>query len=646
MSRSGVCPTCGSPLTFEVGSSRAAVCRFCNTLVVRRGQDFESVGKVADLTPTGTRIAIGATGRYLGERFTVVGRLQLEWDQGVWDEWYVSFPEERWGWLAEAGGHFYLTFGASSVEIPARHTIAPGHHLALGRHGDFVVTDLKEARVVSAAGELPDEVPLEGVVYSADLEGPHETFATIDYGAPGDRSELFLGKEVTLEEIGLQIGSDVAPPEAGPEGEAIVCQNCGAPVTIRVPGQTVRLVCGSCNALLDGKKSVGRVIKVLERHREEPPIAIGTKGKLRGAEVIVVGWMRRTCEVDFIHYPWDELLLYEPKTTALSWLVCSEGHWSIAKSISAGDVTVWGSEAHYKDKKYRRFSSVVGMVEAVLGEFPWKVKVGEVAQLEDYIAPPEGLSLERKDSELDWSHVEHAERAEIAAAFGLEEKALPRRVRVGTFQPWFLEEPFQAIRKWIIGGVAAAIALWLVLALRGQAVILEHTFAQDDVPAAVEPGTEGAEAAPAPGRLLSFVSPPFDLSGTKALEVHVKSDVDNHWAWVEGAVIREDSGDASFFGLETAYYHGYDDGEAWSEGNREASQVLTSPARGSYVLRADLQWDPAAFSAPSVTVQIREGGWSGGQFLLVLTALLSPLLLLLHRRSFEKRRWEDSNLIG
>lgn len=645
MSRSGVCPTCGSPLTFEVGSSRAAVCRFCNTLVVRRGQDFESIGKVADLTPTGTRIALGATGRYLGERFTVVGRLQLEWTQGVWDEWYVSFPDERWGWLAEAGGQYYLTFGALSAEIPARHTLGPGHEIELGRHGRFVVTDIKEARVVSASGELPEEVPLEGVVHSVDLEGPNDTFATIDYGQKGDRPELFVGKELPLDAIDVQKGAESAIPEQGPEGEAIVCQNCGAPLTIRVPGQTVRLVCGSCNALLDGKKKVGRVIRVLEKHREEPPIAIGRKGKLRGLEVMVVGWMRRDCEVDHIHYPWDELLLYDPKTTALSWLVCADGHWSIARAISAGDVLALGNEAHYKDKRYRRYSSVIGVCEYVLGEFPWKVKIGEMAQLDDYIAPPEGLSAEHTEGELNWSHVEHLEAGEVAEAFGLDPGDLPRRYRIGPVQPWPFDPMFRAIRTWLIGGVAAALVLWIVFAMRGQHVVAQHAFTQSDAPL-IEPAIEGSDSLPPPSRLLTYVSEPFELSGGHALEVHVKSGVDNAWAWVEGALIRDETGDAAFFGLETAYYHGYDGGESWSEGSKEASQVLSGPGRGTYILRADMQWDPGALYRPELTVEIREGGWSGGQLLSLLGILLSPLLLLLHQRSFEKRRWDDSNVIG
>jgi hypothetical protein len=122
----------------------------------------------------------------------------------------------------------------------------------------------------------------------------------------------------------------------------------------------------------------------------------------------------------------------------------------------------------------------------------------------------------------------------------------------------------------------------------------------------------------------------------------VRSDVSNSWAWVEGALIDDDRGEAATFGLETAYYSGVEGGEAWSEGSQHASETLTAPPRSRYVLRADLQWDPARSSPPAVDLEIRRGGYSGGQFCFLLFVLLSPLLLLVHRRSFENRRWAES----
>ena len=144
--------------------------------------------------------------------------------------------------------------------------------------------------------------------------------------------------------------------------------------------------------------------------------------------------------------------------------------------------------------------------------------------------------------------------------------------------------------------------------------------------------------------MYSFLSDPIELSGKRAVEAHLSANVDNAWAWVDGAVINDESGDALLFGLEASYYHGTEDGESWSEGSPTASQAFPAPKRGTYVMRADLQWDPKLGHAPTVTLELHEGGFSVGQLVAVLAVLCSPLLLLLHRRTFERRRWEESNL--
>lgn len=647
MSRQGACPSCGSPITFEVGSSRAAVCRFCKTLVVRRGQDYSAVGRVADLAPTGSKISIGATGHYFGEAFRVAGRVQIEWDQGVWDEWYVAFPDERWGWLAEAQGRYTMSFQFQGAEIPSRSSLRPGTPVELGRHGRFVVTDIKEARVVSAAGELPEEIELYGSSSTVDLEGTGGAFATLDYGDDEASSTVFVGRQIELSDLRLRgvVPAEIA--EAPRDAESIVCGNCGAPVTLMVPGQTQRLVCKSCNALIEPVATAGaaRVIQVLARHRSEPPLAIGARGKLRGVDVVVAGWLRRSCVVAGIQYPWDEIILYDPKATSFSWLVRADGHWSIARAISSGEVATVMGGAEYRGKTYRIFSSVVGVVEEVLGEFPWAVTAGEAAEIAEYIAPPEGLSCERNALEMSWSHVEHLDNEEIAKAFDVPDLAKERPIGVGPFQPWPFADAWRSMLPWMAGALTLTILLFFFFSLREEHSVLKHSFSTNDVPL-VEPAPEGESAPPPPTRLRTYVSEPIALSGLRSIEVKVESNVDNAWAFVSGAIINEATGDASFFGIENAYYHGVDDGEAWKEGETEASTLLSSPSSGSYIVRADLEWDPLARQEPFVTLEIREGGYSGGQFFCALCLVLSPLLLLWHRRRFEKARQEQSNLLG
>ena len=167
--RTGQCPNCGASIDFKIGASRATVCSYCQAVVARKGQDFEAIGKVADLIPTGSRIALNSKGRLDKVAFEVVGRLQYEWKSGVWDEWYVAFSDGRWGWLAEAQGRFYLTFKVPPRPLPQR-VPEPGESLFLEGLGRFTVSDVKQAQIVGMAGELPDAVTVGESPLTADLE--------------------------------------------------------------------------------------------------------------------------------------------------------------------------------------------------------------------------------------------------------------------------------------------------------------------------------------------------------------------------------------------------------------------------------------------------------------------------------------------
>ncbi|MFN9914205.1 MAG: DUF4178 domain-containing protein, partial [Pirellulaceae bacterium] len=88
----------------------------------------------------------------------MTGRVQYKHPSGaVWNEWYLSFPGERWGWLAEAQGNLYLMF---EQKTKAGSRLAVFDSLELGqefkvRDESLEVTEKAIARVSAAEGEIP-----------------------------------------------------------------------------------------------------------------------------------------------------------------------------------------------------------------------------------------------------------------------------------------------------------------------------------------------------------------------------------------------------------------------------------------------------------------------------------------------------------
>src|ERR1051325_4695761 len=154
------CPSCGAPVTFKLGSSIVVVCEYCNTVIARKDREITDLGKVADIVDTRSPLEVGTAGYFEGVPFTLTGRAQIAHPLGgVWDEWYAAVEDGRWGWLAEAQGHFYMTFPRrlhGQVLIPPFAALKPGEPVVLpAATGRYVVAETGVGTMVAAKGEIP-----------------------------------------------------------------------------------------------------------------------------------------------------------------------------------------------------------------------------------------------------------------------------------------------------------------------------------------------------------------------------------------------------------------------------------------------------------------------------------------------------------
>jgi len=300
--RQGACPSCGAPVVFAMGASLLCVCEHCGSAVVRQGGSLANYGKVADLIPTPSVLALGLEGRYEGAPpFRLVGRLQLDWGEGTWDEWLLGFTDGSWAWLSEAQGRFHYMGQAALPPVPAFDDIAVGQTVDLGPAGTFVVAEARSARFVAAKGELPFAAAPGAPMRYADLSGPGGQLATLDYGDGTAAEALFVGREVTLADLGLR-PVDEAERRPAARGESLKCPHCGGPLAVRAPDQTQRVACPWCGSLLDATRDL-EILEVLGRPPLQPLLPLGTKGRLQGVEWTVIGVMERSVTVEDVRYP-------------------------------------------------------------------------------------------------------------------------------------------------------------------------------------------------------------------------------------------------------------------------------------------------------------------------------------------------------
>lgn len=627
------CPSCGAPLSFLPGTMVAA-CGYCRALAARTDRDPRLIGKVAALAETGSPLMLGLEGRDRGRAFTFAGRTQLRHPLGgLWDEWYLAFEDGSWGWLAEVQGRFYLSFRAElPLAAPPQEALTPGGTVDLGAAGLWSMAERSQATFESAEGELPWELdPGASYVY-ADLEGPEGAFAILDYGE--EPPLLFAGRRVSLEELGL---GGLAPARA-PKGKALSlpCPSCGSPLDLRAPDQTERVACPSCRSLLDASGGRLAFLRSLKQPNASMAIPLGSTGTLRGRNFTCIGYLLRSCTVDGVRYPWGEYLLLG-EDRCFAWLVQSEGHWSLAEAVPVSEVAAPNARAvSHKGRLLRRFSDTVAVVEGVWGEFPWKVELGERAEVTEYVEAPFSLAAERqrhgdKGEELNWSLSTYLDPGEVQQGFQLK-APLPAPGGIAPHQPNPHWETARRLGLWMLVAAAAWFALVVFAAARNRGQRLYQT------------SLVLAPRAPGDADPVVF-SPPIQVTSPRRnLELRLRAPVDNAWVGVEGALVNEQTGVSELFEVAASYYHGVDGGESWSEGERSASVFLDALPPGTYTLRLMPQWEGPHPPVPSADLELRSGvmRWSY-PVLLLFVILLVPLVPVLLALSFESRRWAESS---
>ncbi len=410
-------------MTFKLAGARAQVCKYCRFLVARTDRGLARVGHVADLVEIPSPLQVGATGTWNGRRFEVEGRVQLDRvgaASAPWQEFYVGFPERGDGtWVAYAQGRWYATQEVvPTPQLPPLGALRPGLTVAVQPAGQVTVAEVGRRRVVSAEGELPSVMPPGGMSPYADFGAAGGVFGTFDYGdGVTVGPKLYLGRQFDPATFRLDSGQPLEAAKA--EVAACTCPNCGGSLPLVTPGSTERIVCRYCGTVSDVNQGALRALGQAPRPPVEPYIPLGQEGTLRQMRVICIGFVIRGTTVEGERYRWREYLLYAGPSVGYLWLMEEDGKWQLVRPLGPGEVQTAGMSASFRGAAYVFKQSVRADVEYVVGEFYWKVEIGESVEATEYQGPGGIVSVERDAKEINTSFCEPLTPQEIGQAFGI-----------------------------------------------------------------------------------------------------------------------------------------------------------------------------------------------------------------------------------
>lgn len=427
-----LCPGCGAPVEFASAASASAVCSFCRSTLVRDGEALRRIGVVSELFNDHSPLQLGVSGRYHGEPFTLVGRLQYRYADGTWNEWHALFEGEsgKSAWLSEDNGAYVMAFDQPALQPPPAWTdLEVGRRVLIG--GDaWRVASRIQASLIAAEGELPRPPRLDGSFPVADLRMENGAVGTLD-GQVSGQPQWSIGQRVGLADLALR-GLKEGASQASLQGRTLACPSCGASVALNL-GTTQSVTCGQCKSVIDVSAGIGADLAHYQQANSGasgrgPSIPLGASGRLAVDSATPIDWQvvgfQERCSLpeddeDDREF-WREYLLYN-RQEGFAFLSDTYSGWSVVRPITGVPETRLGEVAWQGHTYWRVEAPYRATTTWVLGEFYWQVRQGESLEVTDYRERDgEGvLASEQSDTELVWSAGRRLPGAEVHSAFGL-----------------------------------------------------------------------------------------------------------------------------------------------------------------------------------------------------------------------------------
>jgi hypothetical protein len=443
---------------FRSGSSLTKVCDHCGQFVVRTDRGVDDLGRFAELAATEHSLVRGDRGTLGGRGFEVLGHLVLRHPGGgTWEDYHLRYDDGSWAWVSTAQGRWQEVALTRERFARSFDAVRVGDRLHLGAYGGFVVEEASAGTFASAAGELPFVArPGEKMAF-LDLSGPDGARASVHFVGAHDQRMVFVGRAIERDDLHLEGRVGEAPVQAVAMA-SIKCGNCGGDLPARVDPGALHVVCPYCNAIADSLTHA--VIAKQDAARASPWIPLGSRAQLRGVHWTVIGYVERSSVIEGERFRWKEYLLYQ-RDRGYLWLVEDEGVWRLGRSVAAADVDVTGlpGRVRFKEHDYALRNASEAVVDRVLGEFYWRVAVGERVTARDYAWKERVLSSEESGTERNWTLAEAIGEAELFKAFGLPTPSVarPTAAFVAPRESW--NETGGPAWVWIVLAVACMILM-------------------------------------------------------------------------------------------------------------------------------------------------------------------------------------------
>lgn len=618
------CPSCARVIHFTHPDTTLLQCS-CGAVVNRLEGDVLVVKPFFVIQQPADSIQPGSEGQCEGKSFHVLGRFRCWFAESVFNYWTIVFDDGTLGMLAQGYGLYAILRQDVSVKNLSGNSLKGmniGTRKSIYSNLEFVL----EKRSACWKWEI------EGEVY---LPTPDASFCVYEFSAEsGTHLMLFAFAPNLLQAYNVQYVSfaslQLQPIREGtPAGLSFDCSHCKKLIAVKTypyAQSCACLYCGSHYVLKNGTnfQFTG------DRNDTDigPDMKLFSKGPVDGVTYEVIGYALKE-EKNVDRAQWKEYTLFH-KDEGYAFLSEYNGHWLLVKE--RGDAPVLKnnliSNFTFGVEDFTLYNEYQFDVVNARGEFPYNVFNPAGTSVKEFISPPEVWIREANGSDgIVWFRGSHLDSREVEKAFKFE-NGLPFRTGVGAVQPGGLVNPLRVVRAALIAVVVLIVVHILFGMSRENRVVLDNAYLFPDSTNTVTAVTEK-----------------FRLDKWRSnLRFDISAPVDNSWFELSATLVDAERGTEYSLSQGVEYYHGYTDGENWTEGSRDEEAFLTQLPAGTYFLQLQgLREGGSLMTVHDFHVTVTyDVNTDRNMWISILLLCIWPAVHYFRSIHFEKKRWDNS----
>jgi len=388
------------------------------------------------------------------------------------------------------------------------------------------------------------------------------------------------------------------------------CPGCGNTISYYDEKNSSYYGCPQCYSFFKYEyEGPPEVLRQFTR-KYKPKITIGSKGIFDGAEYTVIGYMRKN--EDGETQQWDEYVLYRENQPYVI-LVEYAGDWVVVrkskKDYAIKKLSDYDHFIYDQGEQYQLYHSYQFNIIYACGEFDWNVLNDEQMIAYEYMSDRKLLLNEVLNGQSDWYWGTEMNARQVAQAFSEDPSGGKNDVYASIGRR-------SAMKNFTLIMLLAVIVLQLLFAfIHPEQKVLESRYM-------TEPDTTAAK------NIKPIITESFNLAHNGGVDINMVTNVDNEWVELPVTMVNEKTGEEYESSKAIEYYHGYEGGESWAEGDYRGEVSFSRVPAGRYHLNIYPYSDIKKYINIDITVY-QDKKFYSNLWLMLLAVLAWPVLRFL-----------------